>query len=107
MATWPMATLGSGCSVWDKNHVILVIFEPPSKQSNAIFLAKFSTKYSKSSYSRGSWTVCEQEQNKDGQKKHVKLGLGEMHSPSRQFLECPLTASLLPAMTAGISYDQK
>ena len=46
MTTWPMATLGSGCSGWDKNHVILVIFEPPSKQSNAIFLAKFSTKYS-------------------------------------------------------------
>ena len=68
MATWPMATLGSGCSGWDKNHVILVIFEPPSKQSNAIFLAKFSTKYSKLSYSRGSWTVCEQEHNKDYQK---------------------------------------
>ena len=68
MATWPEGTLGSGCSGWDKKPCSSSNFNPPSKQSNAIFLAKFSTKYSKSSYSRGSWTVCEHEQNKDGQK---------------------------------------
>ena len=96
MATWPEATLGSGCSGWDKKPCNFSNFKPPSKQSNAIFLAKFSTKYSKSSYSRASWTVCEQEQNKDGQKtcQVVRFGgnVPSLTPISRMAPDCQLAA---------------
>ena len=74
-------------------------FKPPSKQSNAIFLAKFSTKHNKSSYSRASWTVCEHEQNKDGQKNMSSCkvwGNGEWGmAPDCQLAACNDSLNLL------------